>query len=232
MKWQRVQLSQRSASQHHFLDLCELLEQPKPAAADPDGTFCTFERGVKRIPARRDWADVWMRGHFAWEYKGKHKDLAAAYQQLLLYREDLENPPLLVVCDSGPLRGTHELHRPGEAGLPVPARGPARPIEPRRAEPALHRMESLRPYHGIAPERAKSDSIASSCGDAEYIVSFGGGSGESIAGTLASSHIATAGVRFDGSFTRRRPPATVWKLGSVPTPVRQYGARAGLPCLR
>ena len=40
-----------------------------------------------------------MRGFFAWEYKGKHKDLNAAYQQLLQYREDLENPLLLVVCD-------------------------------------------------------------------------------------------------------------------------------------
>jgi len=45
------------------------------------------------------WADVCKRHHFGWEYKGKHKDLAAAYQQLLLYREDLGNPPLLVVCD-------------------------------------------------------------------------------------------------------------------------------------
>ena len=40
-----------------------------------------------------------MRGHFGWEYKGKHKDLSAAYKQLLDYREDLENPSLLVVCD-------------------------------------------------------------------------------------------------------------------------------------
>jgi hypothetical protein len=40
-----------------------------------------------------------MKGRFAWEYKGKHKDLVAAYQQLLRYREDLENPPLLAVCD-------------------------------------------------------------------------------------------------------------------------------------
>jgi hypothetical protein len=40
-----------------------------------------------------------MRGYFAWEYKGKHKDLDEAYAQLLQYREDLENPPLLVVCD-------------------------------------------------------------------------------------------------------------------------------------
>ena len=98
-KWQRVQLSERSASQQHFLDLCELLEQPKPAAADPDGTFYTFERGVSKTGGGDGWADVWMRGHFGWEYKGKHKDLAAAYKQLLDYREDLENPPLLVVCD-------------------------------------------------------------------------------------------------------------------------------------
>jgi len=41
----------------------------------------------------------WFRGHFGWEYKKKHKDLDAAYNQLQLYREDLENPPLLIVCD-------------------------------------------------------------------------------------------------------------------------------------
>ena len=98
-KWQRVQLSERSASQQHFLDLCELLEQPKPAAADPDGTFYTFERGVKKTGGGDGWADVWMRHQFAWEYKKKRRDLAEAYQQLLLYRENLENPPLLVVCD-------------------------------------------------------------------------------------------------------------------------------------
>lgn len=40
-KWQRVNLSQRSACQQHFLDHCDLLGQPKPAAADPNGTFYT-----------------------------------------------------------------------------------------------------------------------------------------------------------------------------------------------
>ncbi|MGB8481040.1 MAG: DNA methyltransferase [Acidobacteriaceae bacterium] len=40
-----------------------------------------------------------MRDHFAWEYKGKHKDLKKAYDQINDYREDLLNPPLLVVCD-------------------------------------------------------------------------------------------------------------------------------------
>ncbi len=98
-KWRPVALTERSASQQHFLDLCDLLGQPKPAAADPQGAWYTFERGVRKTTGDHGWADVWMRGHFAWEYKGKHKDLKAAYQQLLLYREDLANPPLLVVCD-------------------------------------------------------------------------------------------------------------------------------------
>src|SRR5206468_13094894 len=38
-------------------------------------------------------------GCFAWEYKGKKRNLDAAYKQLLRYRESLHNPPLLVVCD-------------------------------------------------------------------------------------------------------------------------------------
>ena len=99
IKWQRSNLSERSACQQHFLDLCDLLGQPKPAEADPDGAFYTFERGLHKIGGQQGWADVWMRGRFAWEYKGKHKNLDAAYAQLLEYREDLENPPLMVVCD-------------------------------------------------------------------------------------------------------------------------------------
>ncbi len=98
-KWQRAALSERSACQQHFLDLCDLLGQPKPAEADPEGTWYTFEKGVETTEEKQGWADVWMRGHFGWEYKGKHRDLKAAYAQLLLYREALENPPLLVVCD-------------------------------------------------------------------------------------------------------------------------------------
>src|SRR6202171_3357556 len=98
-KWQRANLSERSAAQQHFLDLCDLLGQPKPAAADPDGAWYTFERGVHKTGGGEGWADVWMKGEFAWEYKRKRRSLLEAYQQLLRYREDLENPPLLVVCD-------------------------------------------------------------------------------------------------------------------------------------
>jgi len=98
-KWQRSTLTERSAAQQHFLDLCAVLDHPTPATADPNGTSYTFEKGAKKTGGGGGWADVWKRHHFGWEYKGKRKDLMAAYQQLLLYREDLESPPLLVVCD-------------------------------------------------------------------------------------------------------------------------------------
>jgi type II restriction/modification system DNA methylase subunit YeeA len=98
-RWKAVTLSERSAAQSHFIDLCDLLGQPHPAAADQTGENYVFEKGVSKSAGGKGYADVWMRGHFAWEYKGKHKDLSTAYQQLLQYREDLDNPPLLVVCD-------------------------------------------------------------------------------------------------------------------------------------
>ena len=82
-KWQRANLSERSAAQQHFLDLCELLGQPKPAAADPEGAWYTFERGARKIGGGEGRADVWMRKHFAWEYKRQRRNLAEAYQQLL-----------------------------------------------------------------------------------------------------------------------------------------------------
>jgi len=98
-RWQRSTLSERAAAQSHFIDLCEILCQPRPAEVDQEGDSYTFEKGVTKTLGGDGFADVWMRGYFAWEYKGKHKDLNAAYAQLLQYREDLENPPLLVVCD-------------------------------------------------------------------------------------------------------------------------------------
>src|SRR5207302_6867802 len=67
--------------------------------ADPTGETYAFEKAVTKTGGSAGFADVWRRGHFAWEYKGKHHDLGAAYDQLLRYREGLDNPPLLVVCD-------------------------------------------------------------------------------------------------------------------------------------
>lgn len=95
----KAELTERSAAEQHFLDLCELLDHPKPAVVDPTGEFFTFEKGATKKDGSDGWADVWKRGYFAIEYKGKHKDLDAAYRQLDDYRADLENPPLLVTCD-------------------------------------------------------------------------------------------------------------------------------------
>ncbi len=98
-KWKAADLSERAACQEHFLDLCRLVGHPTPAEADPTGESFAFERGAEKSEGGNGFADVWKRGFFGWEYKGKRKDLKAAYAQLQLYREALDNPPLLVVCD-------------------------------------------------------------------------------------------------------------------------------------
>lgn len=98
-KWRSTSLRERAAAQEHFIDLCRLVGHQTPAEADPTGTSFTFEAGVDKVEGGKGWADVWKKGFFGWEYKGKHADLDKAYQQLLQYRESLQNPPLLIVCD-------------------------------------------------------------------------------------------------------------------------------------
>jgi hypothetical protein len=114
-KWSRFKGKESSAYQEHFNDLCRLLGEKTPIEADPSGSdfFCFQKRVVKDMELmvlkengapygddeERGFADVWKKDCFAWEYKGKKKNLDEAYQQLLRYRESLLNPPLLVVCD-------------------------------------------------------------------------------------------------------------------------------------
>jgi hypothetical protein len=98
-RWQSSTLQERQAAQSHFNELCRLVGHPPPAEADPQGQFFTFEEGVLRATGGRGRADVWKRGHFAWEYKSRGENLEKAYSQLLSYRGGLGNPPLLVVCD-------------------------------------------------------------------------------------------------------------------------------------
>src|ERR1700690_3621 len=76
-----------------------MLGEPGPTQADPTGSWYAFEKGAGKMAGGEGYADVWKRGFFAWEYKGKRKDLKAAYLQLQGYRDALENPPLLVVSD-------------------------------------------------------------------------------------------------------------------------------------
>ena len=103
-KWQASELNERSAAQEHFIDLCRLLGEPTPAEDDPSGQRYCFERGARKDTGGRGWADVWKRHCFAWEYKGKHKDLDAAFNQLRQYALALENPPLLIVSDMARFR--------------------------------------------------------------------------------------------------------------------------------
>ncbi|HWE98412.1 MAG TPA: class I SAM-dependent DNA methyltransferase, partial [Caulobacteraceae bacterium] len=98
-KWSDSRLRERQGSQEHFIDLCRLLGEPTPAEADKEGSHYCFERGLKKTGGGDGWADVWRKGCFGWEYKGRHKDLNAALRQLQGYALDLENPPYLVVCD-------------------------------------------------------------------------------------------------------------------------------------
>lgn len=94
-RWQGNTLTERAGAQAHFDDLCDLLGVDKPR--DPDN-YC-FERGTGKAGGGDGWADVWKRGHFGWENKRPGRDLRAALKQLTDYALELENPPLLVVCD-------------------------------------------------------------------------------------------------------------------------------------
>ena len=47
-KWRRVRLTERSAAQQHFLDLCALLGHPTPTACAPASPTMTPRRHVLR----------------------------------------------------------------------------------------------------------------------------------------------------------------------------------------
>jgi hypothetical protein len=98
-KWRGVTTTEKASAQEHFIDLCRMLGEPTPHEADPIGAQYAFEKRVSKAAGGDGFADVWKRDFFAWEYKGRNKDLRAAYVQLMGYKDDLGNPPLLVVSD-------------------------------------------------------------------------------------------------------------------------------------
>ena len=88
-------LNEEQGAQSHFLDLCELLGVPKPGSAEG----YRFEEKSAVIGGKTGYADVFMRGVFAWENKAPGKNLDTALKQLLTYSLALSNPPILVVSD-------------------------------------------------------------------------------------------------------------------------------------
>lgn len=99
-RWQNASATERQSYQEHFRDVCHLVGAATPGETQQFDDY-TFEYGLKKTDGRQGYADVFYRNHFAIEYKGKdkYKDLTDAYRQLQQYRENLDNPPLLIVCD-------------------------------------------------------------------------------------------------------------------------------------
>ncbi len=98
-KWRQESVREHSGYQEHFRDVCALIGHPTPTDDDPTSAHCVFDVGASTQPSGQRWANVWKRGVFAWEYKGGYANLDEAYLHLLMYRESLQNPPLLVVSD-------------------------------------------------------------------------------------------------------------------------------------
>lgn len=57
-KWQRSALTERSAAQQHFLDLCAVLGELTLATADPEGHFYTFEKGARKSGGGGGWVEM------------------------------------------------------------------------------------------------------------------------------------------------------------------------------
>ena len=158
-KW-RDNPRRESDAREHFVDLCRLVGAPTPNDPGlPVGEY-EFEKNAPRTSGGGGRADVWRRGYFGWEYKGAGRDLAAAYRQLLDYREALENPPLLVVSDMDRI----EVHtnftntRPAVHALTLDtlAREPAEGLRVLRA--VMTDPESLRPAR--SPEEVTAEAAA------------------------------------------------------------------------
>ena len=98
-KWSRIQQKETAVYVSHLEDICRLVGHATPLAHDPGGERFSFQTATTKADGQKGFADVYFRDHFIWEYKGPHADLGKAYRQLQLYRESLDNPPLLITSD-------------------------------------------------------------------------------------------------------------------------------------
>ncbi len=96
-KWRGSPLNEAAGYQEHFLDICRLVGHGTPAESDPDQF--TFQKRNKKGAAGVAFADVWLKGKFCWEYKSRGFEVEKAFQQLLNYQHNLDNPPLVIASD-------------------------------------------------------------------------------------------------------------------------------------
>ena len=152
-RWKNSQLNERQGAQQHFIDLCHLVGHPTPAEYDQSGKVFTFERLVK-MPDKRGkkahgWADVYFQEHFAWEYKKPGVDLDKAYEQLKLYKDELNNPPLLVVSDFTSFRIHTNFNNAPRQVIPFKIEALAEPVHLANLRSLFWQPEALRPQKTI-----------------------------------------------------------------------------------
>ncbi len=99
-KWSAIGVNELAAAQSHFLDVCDLVGHPHPYDNPETQHDFRFEKPAAKPSGKKGRADAFYKGKFVWEYKGAHADLDKAYEQVLLYRDALFNPPLLIVSDT------------------------------------------------------------------------------------------------------------------------------------
>ena len=148
-RWKGSQLTERQGAQSHFIELCQLVDHSTPTAIDPQGRDFTFERLVK-LPDKRGkkahgWADVYKKGYFAWEYKRPGQSLDKAYEQLKLYKDELENPPLLVVSDFTHFRIHTNFNNAPREVYPFGIESLKDPVIFKQLHDVFHNPENLRP---------------------------------------------------------------------------------------
>lgn len=136
---------ERAEAQSFFNDLCSLVGHPTPREADPERTWFAFEYGAEKTVGGKGFADAWKKNFFGWEAKGTKRSLQDAYAQLKMYSDDLQNPPLLVVCDletfeihTNFTNTVKEVHRFTVEDL-------AKPEILRKVRAMFHNPEELRP---------------------------------------------------------------------------------------
>lgn len=135
-RWTGVQASELSLSQSFVIELCELLDVPRPTH-EPDYMFerpVTFTHGDGSTSAGR--IDCYRRGHFVWESKklkpGKSAPGKGFDDAMMRARQQAENyaralpagegrPPFLVVVDVGHVIELYsEFTRSGATYTPFP----------------------------------------------------------------------------------------------------------------
>ena len=94
IRWKTHDQSEEAGAKPHFLDLCDLLGQPHPAAADSAGETMPSKSASAKPRSRSTRRRLVPRSLCL----GTQEE-AQAYTQLNDYREELGNPQLFVVCD-------------------------------------------------------------------------------------------------------------------------------------